>query len=182
MLVGQALSNDQPGPGVAITPEGWFVTDSTPFRRLVDHPPPRPGCFLHLLMADARHWKVVAFWVVGGGLLAWAVVTQEWIMAVPGVLVLATWARMFRATLADLRHCPLLIGVMEALGPPPHVLLGDQATARAWLADGQEIRVLLPIRLGRVCLEGSGRAEVLVLYNPQALWSCVIGARPLGRC
>ncbi len=179
--MGWASGSDQPELGVEVTPEGWFVTDLKPFRQLMEHPPPRPKCFRHLLIQDAHEWKVVAFWVVGGGLLVWAFVTKEWVLMAPGVVVLFAWVRMFRATLGDLRHGPVRTGIIDALGPPPPVLLGDQATARAWLADGQEICVMLPARLGRVCLEEGGRAEVMVLYNPRAVYSCVIGARPLPR-
>lgn len=174
--------NDPFDHGVEVTADGWIVTDISGFRLLADQAPPRSSCFLHLLKDDAHEWKVVAFWIVGGGLLVWACVTQEWSLVLPGVIVLSLWVRMFRAALQDLRDCPLIIGVIEALGPPPHLLLHDHSITCAQLPDGRALQVALPTRLGRACLHEHGRAEVLILYNPKLLYSFVIGARPIPPC
>ena len=165
-------------PKVEVTPDGWAVPSTfwQYYRFVTDHEPPRPGAVAFQLRVDARNWKPVAFWVVGGVLIVAGAVAGRWDILVIGVFVIAAWAMMFANAVRTVRNYPVVVGVIDTLTPHPQV--PQFATARAVTADGRTIPVAAATALVRGFLAGNGRAEVLFLHDPRSAGCWVLAARP----
>jgi hypothetical protein len=110
-----------------VTPEGWVVTDLKTFRLVVDHPPPRPNCYLHQFLEDARDWKPITVWVIGIGTITVGVAAGWWWLLPFGVALLLYWLIFFLLSVRTMRVCPVAVGQVGAL--EPHPLIRDFSTA-----------------------------------------------------
>ncbi len=162
-----------------VTPEGWTVEDAAFYRWCVDYLPPRPRAFTRQLWEDATSSKPLALWTVAFGFIALSVVTGYWFLIVPGILALHAWFRMFRSVVRSFRDAPVVIGRITALSP--HPLLPNLSTGEASLPDGSSVAVALPTLPGADKLKSHGSIEVLLLYDPDAQFSIVIGVRGASR-
>lgn len=158
-----------------VTPEGWTVEDAAFYRWCVDYPAPRPRAFSRQLWEDATSWKPLALWTVGFGFIALSAVTRYWFLIVPGVLAFHAWFRMFRSVARYFRDAPLVIGRITALSS--HPVLTNISTGEAALPDGSCAGVVLPTLPGSDMLKSHGSIETLLLYDPDAQFSIVIGVR-----
>jgi len=167
---------------LVLTPDGWAVAEFDYVRFFLDHSPPRPHVFLRQLIADAKCWKVIAFWVVGFGLITLAIVVRQWQVILLGLLVLSVWVRLFWRHVRSLRNSPLLVGVIDGVEHYPHPFVRNYSTARARLADGREVSVYLSIELLTLhaleLIEEQGRAEVLFFDDPTG-GALVVGVRAM---
>jgi hypothetical protein len=165
------------GKQLDVTPEGCVVADLEDFRRFADHSPPRPFVYLDQLKTDARHWKPVAMWIVGLGLVALGATIGWWSLILVGLVALAIWLRLFLNVVRYLRDSPVLIGIVEELRP--HPVSQNYSTAQARLADARIIAITFVTRLVADALAEHGRAEVMILYDPKSEYSYGFAARAL---
>jgi len=156
------------------TPDGWTVTDLELFRRLMDYDPPRPGWYWSMLKADMKSLKIIAIWVVGFGSIALAITTSSWQLLPIGIGLLAFWIWCYFRTVREYRDCHVSTGLIDGLEPHP---FPKCVTARARIANGREVPVVLEETLADEGLTDEGQAIVIFIDNPRVQFCGVIGAR-----
>lgn len=163
-------------PAPKVTPDGWVVSDPNDFYFLTAHEPPRPNAVWRQLWTDARSWKPLAMWGVGGGLIAAAIFTEWWVLIGAGVGVFYFWFRLFWHAVPYLRNSTVLEGAIEH-DLRPHPIFGNTSTAIATTPDGREIPVFFYTEHVTELFQQTRTVEVVFLYDPDSQYCMVLGAR-----
>jgi hypothetical protein len=91
-LIGERVERD----GLADLPvaDGWHVVDQEGFA-FFSRPPPRHYGWRDQVKVDARSWKSALGWPLVCGLLAFALVEKQWLMAATASVAIFIFARSF---------------------------------------------------------------------------------------
>jgi hypothetical protein len=144
------------------TQSGWFVPPKLykHFLYLTGHEPPRPFAIWDQFCLDARHWQMTALWL----LCAWQVVngaaTRQWLEIAVGAAILALWLACLLIVASRSRTCSLAVGV---IGSYSWHWQFKMSKAKAVMADGREIDVIVPTSLAKTFVHGGRKALVLFL-------------------
>jgi hypothetical protein len=185
---------DNPAAGEPLDGQGSWDTEEPDLYHFLDtHDPPRPGCFLLGLKCDLRSWRALRFWGIALVATAIGIVTASvgihrgspWpvILGLPvafyGARLLFVMVRLFRGMVRNLRHGPLLRGVVHSL-MQPFAHTGSSA-AEAQLPDGRSVLVAVNTAWASALLRPGVSAEVIILADPDETQGSVICMRPMTR-
>lgn len=175
-----------------VTSDGWTVTEMRVFRTLTEYTPPRPwgwwdqiGCDIRDPFAARLLLQGLAFAIVGVILVAAAVITGEWILALGGLLLayglvlLSFWVYLARSAIRWVRIQPLATGEIDAIAPHP-TIPKILAVGRAVRPSGELVDVAFGWPLARAFDQVVSPVEVWFMDNPTSPHKFVFAFRSLG--
>jgi hypothetical protein len=165
---------------LAVLGDTWQTDQLDLLEFAIKNPIPRQGSRILQLRRDIRSplmWLILTYAVAG---IILGVMARQPMMGIYATLMLLIVGFMFSSVAKGHSRSPLIRGVIENAGDLRHHPMGLGHVAKASLVS-QETDVVASVGLtnaGAVdLLKQNGRLEVLVLYDPKAEYSSVIGWR-----
>lgn len=156
---------------------GWFVPPMLKkyYRFVTGHMPPRPFAVWEQLRLDARHLSMLALWLACGWQMAYGAATHQWANAAIGAAILAFWLLCLVIVSSGIRNSPLAVGV---IGSYSRHWQFKMSKAKAVMADGREIDVVIPTSLVKAFVHGGRQGLALFLdeTKPGAKGYCLVFA------
>jgi hypothetical protein len=164
-----------------LTPNDWFVWPKCRklYLYLTGHEPPRPFAIWIQFLQDARQWPTIGLWLYCGWAIAYGSATSQWFTVAIGAAMILFWFACLLIVASGYRTSPVAVGVIESYS---WFWQFNLSKAKAVMADGRVIDVVVPTSLAKAFVFGGRRAQVLVLDDsrPGAKgYSLVLAIKPI---